>query len=149
MTQKLVVKFQKLSSEAQSPTRAHDTDAGWDLYYCGPDTEVRPLSNSKLGTGLRVEIPPGYFLQVENRSGISTKMGLIRGACVIDRFYDGEILVNLHNYTNVPVLVQSGMKVAQCLLLPVPDWSFEEAPEDYTLNSGTLRADKGFGSSGI
>lgn len=96
-----------------------------------------------------MEIPEGYFLQIENRSGVATKMGLIRGACVIDRHYSAEILVNLHNYTNVPVAIQSGMKIAQCLLLPLPEWEFEEAPSDYTLNKGTLRAEKGFGSSGI
>jgi dUTPase len=94
-------------------------------------------------------LPKGYYLQIANRSGVATKMGLLKGAEVCDFLYDGEIIVNLHNYSNVPVPVQSGMKVAQCLLLPLPDWSFEEAPEDYTLNSGTLRADKGFGSSGI
>ena len=149
MTQKLVVKFQKCSEGAVGPTRAHETDAGWDLYYCGPDTIIPSRYNAKLGTGLRVEIPAGYYLQVENRSGVATKMGLLRGACVIDRFYDGEIVVNLHNPTFLPVSVERGMKIAQCLLLPVPDWSFEEAPADYTLNKGTLRAEKGFGSSGI
>ena len=149
MTQKLVVKFQKCSEGAVGPTRAHETDAGWDLYYCGPDVTIPSGSNAKLGTGLRIELPMGYYLQIANRSGVATKMGLLKGAEICDFLYNGEIIVNLHNPSSTTVTIESGMKIAQCLLLPVPDWSFEEASADYTLNKGTLRAEKGFGSSGI
>lgn len=144
------MKFQKCTPYSISPTRAHDTDAGWDLYYSGQESRlIPPYGSTLLRTGIRVEIPEGYFLQVENRSGIASKKGLIRGATWIDRFYDGEIFVNLINPKPTAEVIEAGAKIAQCGLMPLPNWEFVEAGEDEVLNKDSERGSKGFGSSGM
>lgn len=90
-----------------------------------------------------------YSTNVPDTENYITEGGLVNKNCVIDRFYDGEIIVNLHNPTANPVQITDGMKIAQCLLLPVPNWAFEEAPPEEVLNQLSDRGAKGFGSSGI
>ncbi len=85
--QQLKVKFFKLRKNAKSPIQAHDTDAGWDVFYCPPslqqDDVIIPFGkNVVLGTGIKCEVPKGYYLEVKDRSGTATKQGLKIGACV-------------------------------------------------------------------
>lgn len=85
--QQLKVRFFKLHKNALSPTQAHDTDAGWDVYYCPKEGEEQVVSiafgrSALLGTGIKCEIPDGWYLEVKDRSGTATKQGLKIGACV-------------------------------------------------------------------
>ena len=152
--QQLKVRFFKLNPNAKSPIQAHNTDAGWDVFYCPPlnlleqEVFVPFGKNVVLGTGIKCEIPKGYYLEVKDRSGMATKQGLKIGAKVIDRFYDGEIKINLHNISGKePEIIEPFQKIAQLVLLPKPEYIWEESQVD-DLNQNSQRGEKGFGSSG-
>lgn len=151
--QQLKVRFFKLHKNALSPTQAHDTDAGWDVYYCPKEGEDQSVSiphgrNVLLGTGIKCEIPDGWYLEVKDRSGTATKQGLKIGAKVIDLGYNSELRINLHNITGNGIeKIEPFQKIAQLVLLPKPKYVWEESLID-DLNQNSQRGEKGFGSSG-
>ncbi len=139
-----------MSETAILPQKAHSTDAGFDLFYAGTEVvTIPPFGNVKLGTGWRMEIPEGWCLLIKNRSGVATKKGLLRGAELCDYLYDGEIIVNLHNPKLTPEIIEPGMKIAQFILVPVPECEIEEVDESVILNQQTKRGSGGFGSTGF
>jgi len=152
------LKFYKIREDAKLPVRAHATDAGMDLFYCpspgkyllAEDGEfwVPPRGSRVLPIGLKTEVPPGYMLEIKNKSGIASKRQLLVGACVVDPGYDGEIFVNLHNVGNETQIIQPGEKIAQAVLVPVVHCGVEEVFDDDLLNSDTDRGSGGFGSTG-
>ena len=152
------LRFYRIRSAARLPVRAYPTDAGMDLFYCPSEKEkdrlcdttdfwVPPKESRVLPTGLKVEIPPGYMLEVKNKSGIASKRQLIVGACVVDPGYDGEIFVNLHNLGSESQVIRSGEKIAQAVLVPVVHCGVEEVIDD-RLNEDSRRGSGGFGSTG-
>ena len=110
---------------ANAPTRANPSDAGLDVYYSPPPSELHravslsPGESKVLPTGLRFGVPHGYMLEVKNRSSVAAKRSLLVGACVIDSGYDGEVFINLHNVGNIPQTIEAGTKIAQVVLIPV------------------------------
>jgi len=98
------------------------------LFFCPPpkpelDSQIEtvlPFGSSIIPTGLKIEVPKGYMLEIKNKSGIASKRGLIVGACVVDRGYTGEIFVNLHNITHRNQTLHEGDKMAQAVLSPNP-----------------------------
>lgn len=142
------IRFYKTDPNAKSPSRAHDTDAGWDLYYCGPTTTVPKGQNRLLETGLKTEIPNGYFLWITNRSGMSYKQGALLGGGIIDESYNLSLKIILNNVSGLETeTIENGQKIAQCILLPLPKVEWEESLID-DLNQNSVRGEKGFGSSG-
>ena len=145
------LKFYKIRKKAKLPVRAHETDAGMDIFYCPKNNETAfsiPVGSSRvIPTGIKVEVPKGYMLEIKNKSGIASKRQLLIGACVIDPGYDGEIFINLHNVGHKVQLIEPGEKVAQAILIPVVHCGIEEVETD-TLNENTDRGDGGFGSTG-
>ena len=124
------------------PTRAHDTDAGMDL-YAAEDTPYKPGDIISVSTKVAVEIAPGYVGFVRDRSSVS-KSGLKVTAGIIDAGYTGECVVVLLNLSGQHGCVRKGSKIAQILILPVATPSIFEVGE---LGAST-RGNKGFGSSG-
>jgi len=152
------LKVYRVRPEAKLPMRAYQSDAGMDLYYC-PNGErarvireeglaVEPRQSVLIPTGLKVEVPYGFMLEVKNKSGIAFKRQLIVGACVIDPGYDGEVYVNLHNVGLKTQYLQPGDKIAQAVMTPVIHCGVEEVETDAGLNSQSLRGAGGFGSTG-
>tara|TARA_R110002110_G_scaffold395848_1_gene610530 strand:- start:220 stop:669 length:450 start_codon:yes stop_codon:yes gene_type:complete len=145
------LKFHRIRKWAKVPVRAHETDAGMDIFYCPKHHEsafsIPEGSSRVIPTGLKVEVPKGYMLEIKNKSGIASKRQLLVGACVIDPGYDGEIFINLHNTGFKVQLIEPGEKIAQAVLIPVVHCGIEEVKED-TLNKDTDRGDGGFGSTG-
>ena len=142
------IKVKKLRPDAHLPELGTPGAAGADLYAC-LDTDgqsVPPGGIVKIGTGLAMEIPAGYFGAVFARSGLSTKKGLRPGNCVgvIDSDYRGEIIVALRNDTKYDQYVANGERVAQLLILPCVSPIFMESGE----LSDTERGAGGFGSTG-
>lgn len=150
---------QLLSEFAQYPTKNYDDDAGFDL-YAAEDVEIYPGEVVKVKTDIAIAIPNGYFGLIRDRSSLGSK-GIIVTAGVIDCLYRGGILVCLGNINftspedgktfirqldivNNKYVVRRGDKIAQLLVLPVPDIKICEA--NYLVE--TERGDKGFGSSG-
>ena len=146
------LKFYKIRKAAKLPVRAHETDAGMDIFYCPMHHKEVAFSIPRVGsgvipTGLKVEVPEGHMLEIKNKSGIASKRQLLVGACVVDPGYDGEIYINLHNIGYETQIIEPGEKIAQAVLVPIIYCEPHEVFED-TLNKDTDRGDGGFGSTG-
>jgi deoxyuridine 5'-triphosphate nucleotidohydrolase len=140
------LKVKRLTESAKLPTRAHDTDAGADI-FADADVVIRPGETVKIPTGFAMEIPEGYYGQLNDRSSVGAKgLKIMGGVC--DSAYRGEILVCLCNTANGPETesyqISKGDKIAQMVLLQHESWPIEEVDE----LSDSDRGHKGFGSSG-
>ena len=141
------IKIKKLNENAKIPTRGSDYAAGYDLYACVNEMITIPAhSTVKIGTGLAIEIPNGYFGAIFARSGLATKSGLRPANCtgVCDSDYRGEYIVAIHNDTNLPRVIEPNERIAQLVVMPYLPIVFEEVNE----LSDTSRGNDGFGSTG-
>jgi dUTP pyrophosphatase len=135
----------RLRPDAQVPTRAYAGDAGIDLAAC-ERVELAPGERALVPTGLAVAIPAGYAGYVQPRSGLATEHGIsiVNTPGLVDSGYRGELLVNLLNTDpREPFVVEPGMRIAQLVVLAVPEVEpveVEELPD-------SERGDRGFGSS--
>ncbi len=152
---KMKVRVQKLHDNAKLPVRAHPTDAGMDLFFCPAPRDdipkqiesVLPHGSSLFPTGLKIEVPEGYMLEIKNKSGIASKRGLLVGACVVDRGYTGEIFVNLHNPSDRTQTIHAGQKIAQAVFVKIrEDIQIIESENIY--DKETSRGDGALGSTG-
>jgi dUTP pyrophosphatase len=128
------------------PTRAHDGDAGLDLYAADAAT-IRPGERATVATGIAVEIPDGFAGLVLPRSGLAARHGiaLVNAPGLIDSGYRGEIRVLLLNTDRTEAFIVSpGDRIAQLVLTPVATAEPVEVSELAT----TARGAGGFGSSG-
>jgi dUTP pyrophosphatase len=152
------LKVYKLRLDAKLPKRAYECDAGMDLFYC-PNGEkekvleieglpICPRASELIPTGIKVEVPYGYMLEIKNKSGIAYKRQLLVGACVVDPGYNGEVYINLHNVGMRTQYIQPGDKIAQAVLIPIIHCGVEEIIDGDQLNHATLRGTGGFGSTG-
>jgi dUTP pyrophosphatase len=127
------------------PTRAYTDDAGLDLTAC-ERVELAPGSRALVGTGLAVAIPAGHAGFVQPRSGLATKHGIsiVNSPGLIDSGYRGELKVTLLNTDlTEPFLVEPGMRIAQLVILAVPQLDLVEVDELPESERGA----RGFGSS--
>jgi dUTP pyrophosphatase len=127
------------------PTRAYAGDAGLDLSAC-ERVEVGPGERALVSTGLAVAIPAGHAGFVQPRSGLATKHGIsiVNTPGLVDSGYRGELLVNLLNTDREETfVVEPGMRIAQLVVLPVPDVELVEVDELPRSQRGV----RGFGSS--
>lgn len=141
------IKIKKLEDNAQIPTKGSKYAAGYDLYACiDRAITIAPHTTEKIGTGLAVEIPHGYFGAVFARSGLATKKGLrpANAVGVCDEDYRGEYIVALHNDMDEPMTVEPFERIAQLVILPYLSVEFKEVNE----LSDTDRGSNGFGSTG-
>lgn len=142
------IQIKKLKENAMLPTRGSSAAAGYDLYACTEhDVTIESHTTAKIGTGLAVAVPEGYFGAVFARSGLAAKEGLRPANCVgvCDADYRGEYIVALHNDTDTPRTVHSGDRIAQLVILPFLPAEFDEVDE----LDETARGAGGFGSTGI
>jgi dUTP pyrophosphatase len=141
------LRFIKLSEKATLPTRAHDNDAGLDL-YAAEGARMPPGARVSVGTGLAVAVPEGLAGLVLPRSGLALKHGitLINSPGLIDPGYRGEVRVVLLNTDQtMDYHCTPGDRIAQLLLVPIATASPLQADE---LDAST-RGEGGFGSSGL
>jgi len=135
----------RLHEEAVVPERAYAGDAGLDLAAC-ERVELGPGQRALVGTGLAVAIPQGYAGFVQPRSGLAARHGLsvVNSPGLVDSGYRGELRVVLLNTdTSKPFVVEPGMRIAQLVVLPVPEVELVEVDE----LPGSERGVRGFGSS--
>jgi len=141
----------RLDRDLPMPARAHDGDAGVDL-YSALDVELAPGQRALVPTGIAVAIPHGMVGLVHPRSGLAARVGLsiVNSPGTIDAGYRGEIKVALINLDpETLIVVHRGDRIAQLLVqrveLPelVEVTSFDEAGL-----ADTSRGDGGHGSSG-
>jgi dUTP pyrophosphatase len=138
--------IRRLREDAVVPERAYDGDAGLDLAAC-ERVELGPGERAVVGTGLAVAIPEGYAGFVQPRSGLADRHGIsiVNSPGLIDSGYRGELKVILLNTDReTPFVVEYGMRIAQLVVLPIPELELvetDELPE-------TERGVRGHGSSG-
>lgn len=132
----------KLDEGAKMPTRAHNSDAGLDLY--AKETKLVPARGSAIfDTGVHVEIPRGATGLVLSKSGLNVKHGLTSEG-VIDAGYTGSIVVKLYNNSKADYTVNEGDKISQLVIVPI----FIPVLEIVDELEETERGENGFGSSG-
>jgi len=131
-----------LDPGAYIPTRAHQFDAGYDI-YSREDAVIFQNSSGTFDTGVHVEIPVGYVGFLKSKSGLNVKSG-IQSEGVIDAGYTGSIRVKLYNHGSQAVEIKKGQKISQLVLLPIitPDLEVVDSLE------ATERGNGGFGSTG-
>lgn len=133
----------KLEPWAICPTRAHDTDAGLDL-YATEDKLVPCCGGSALfDTGVHVQLPPFTAGFLKSKSGLNVKHG-ITSEGVIDVGYTGSIVVKLYNYSDTAYRVRRGDKISQLVVVDIHLPSIQIVDE----LDETERGDGGFGSTG-
>jgi dUTP pyrophosphatase len=140
------LRFIKLSEKATLPTRAHDSDAGLDL-YAAEGARIVPGARVSVGTGLAMAVPEGLAGLVLPRSGLALKAGvtLLNSPGLIDPGYRGEVRILLVNTDQtIDFHVKPGDRIAQLLLVPIATASPLEADALDT----SARGAGGFGSSG-
>lgn len=137
------VQVQLLNENATVPTKAHDEDAGFDL-YSSVDLNILPKSRAVINTSIAIAMPSNFAGLIWPRSGLSVKHGIDVLAGVVDSGYRGEILVCLYNTSNDTVEIHTGDRIAQIIFQEVPRVSLSV---NATLGS-SQRGSNGFGSTG-
>ena len=158
------IKIKKLSKSAITPSRANESDAGYDLYAV-QDMVIGPMEKLIVPTGISIEIPNGYYGRVAPRSGLAVKNSIDVLAGVIDSGYRGEIGVVLINLNLPEVLfnrnkkstayesafgsrnkfsISKGDRIAQLIIEKCHEIQWVE-----TELSDTERGEGGYGSSGV
>jgi dUTP pyrophosphatase len=128
------------------PTRAHEGDAGLDLYACEA-AHIGPGERWGVGTGVGVQIPEGHAGLVLPRSGLARDHGiaLVNSPGLIDAGYRGELRVLLLNTDPAETFrVEPGDRIAQMVLVPIA----LAVPVEVEALAASDRATGGFGSSG-
>lgn len=141
----------RLDRELPLPSRAHDGDAGVDL-FSAEDVELGPGQRALVPTGIAVAIPYGMVGLVHPRSGLAARVGLsiVNSPGTIDAGYRGEIKVALINLDSAtPIVIRRGDRIAQLLVqrIELPEL-VEVASFDEAGLADTTRGDGGHGSSG-
>ena len=132
----------KLDKGAIMPTRAHEIDAGLDIY--AREAQIVPARESAtFDTGVHVEIPVGAVGMLKSKSGLNVKYGLTSEG-VIDAGYTGSIVVKLYNNSGYDYAVNAGDKISQLVIMPILTPPLELVEELET----TERGAGGFGSTG-
>lgn len=148
MNEPFIAEIKKLRPDAIIPERGSFYAAGYDLSACiSNKVTVEPGTCVKIGTGLAITPPAGYFGAIFARSGMATKRGLRPSNCVgvCDEDYTGEYIVALYNDSDVEQVIYPGDRIAQLVFLPYLDVEFKEVNE----LEETDRADGGFGHTGV
>lgn len=136
--------FKKLSELAKAPYRAHDHDAGLDLFSVSLNKED---GFWEYGTGISISIPQGFVGLLFPRSSISKTNHFLRNSVgVIDSGYTGEVKIRMSPGQNNDLDYKIGDKIGQLLVLEIPSLDIEETKEDF---KKTSRGNSGFGSSDI
>lgn len=141
------IEIKKLNENAVIPTRGSEQAAGYDLYAATDEPiTILPHETAKIGTGLAIAVPDGYFGAIFARSGLASKQGLRPANCVgvADSDYRGEYIVALHNDTDFERTIAPKERIAQLVVMPYLAVEFEEVSE----LSETERGAGGFGSTG-
>jgi dUTP pyrophosphatase len=139
--------FNKMSEITKiDPRIEFDFNTGYlKNIFIGPGEEIL------IPSGIKVRVPKGHAIKIENKSSIATVKDLIVGACIIDQDYEGEVLINLHNVSNKKIAVlQPNDKMCQMVLYKIdtPEIEEVETPTELFKGIDSDRKDGGFGSTG-
>ena len=130
-----------------TPRYASAKAAGCDVYAdIEDDIVIKPQQYCAVPTGMRLEIPDGYEVQVRPRSGLALNhgIGILNAPGTIDADYRGEVKVILFNFSDVPFTIKKGDRIAQLVFAHVAQAEFVKTDK---LNE-TQRGSGGFGHTG-
>jgi dUTP pyrophosphatase len=144
-----VIKLPHYDESFELPFYATEGAAGADIRACIPEKKsitIKPGERVLVPTGLKLEIPLGYEVQVRPRSGLSLKSALlvVNSPGTIDCDYRGEVNIILGNFGNSDYVIEHGLRVAQLVIAPVLQAQYRVV--DFL--SETSRGEGGFGSTG-
>jgi dUTP pyrophosphatase len=141
-----MLKIDMVFEQGCHPEKAHITDAGFDLRSNAQDFTIEPGAKRMIGTGVRMDIPEGFVGIIAPRSGLGSKFEIVLANTVgvIDAHYTGEIKLAMVNKGKVKLEIAKFDRIAQLLLLPVPEVQFTIVKE----LKESDRGEKGHGSSG-
>lgn len=142
----MLAKISRTDKDVEFPKYATSESAGFDV-AANEDLTVGAKEVKLIRTGLIIQAPAQHFLMLAARSSLPLKKGLIisNGIGVVDRDYCGpedEIRLSVYNFTDNPVEVKKGERLAQGLFLPVDQVEWLETENIKTESRG------GFGTSG-
>ena len=140
--------FTVLREGAKLPEYKSEGAAGADICACldSPVT-LKPMERHLIPTGISVQIPEGYELQLRPRSGLALQYGItvLNAPGTIDSDYRGELLALLINLGDKDFTVNNGERIAQIVLAAVARADFQKTES----LSETLRGSSGYGSTGV
>ena len=142
-----MVVFVKVSPNAILPEYKSEEAAGADLHaYLEEPIVLKPFSRSLIPTGISVELPKGYEMQVRPRSGLALNYGItvLNAPGTVDSDYRGELKVLLINLGREDFVIKNGDRIAQAVISRISQAEFKEV----TSLSKTERGDAGYGSTG-
>jgi len=145
----ITIEVELIHKEAKFPSFAFPSDSGFDLFST-QEISIGPFGRVAIPTGLKINFPKGFEIQVRTKSGLALNQGLmvLNSPGTVDQGYTGEIIVPLFNANPHEVKIPIGMKVAQAVLCPVINGeiiNFEKVDKIGEKDRGN----KGFGSTGI
>lgn len=143
---KLEIKLQCKGGASPPAYQSHGA-SGADVRALLKETVIlAPGKRALIPTGLSVEIPPGFEIQVRPRSGLALKEGLaiLNSPGTIDADYRGEIKIVLFNAGQNPIFIEPQMRIAQLVLAPVLHMTFITSALDTS-----ARGKGGFGQTGL
>jgi dUTP pyrophosphatase len=147
--ERVTIRFKRLDHfKGDLPQYATTGASGLDVRACIDEPVVlNPMERMALPTGLSVEIPRGFEIQVRPRSGLAVMKGLsvVNAPGTVDADYRGEVKVILINLGQEPITIQDQERIAQLVVCPV----IQADLEDVTDLSETERGAGGFGSTGV
>ena len=141
------LRIKKLNPSAVIPSYGSASAAGADLYACeGGEVTIKSGETKLIHTGIAMEIPDGFVGLVYARSGIAVKRGLAPAnkVGVIDSDYRGEIMVAIHNHSDIEQTIADAERIAQIVIAPYLTVDFVETEK----LDETERGAGGFGSTG-
>lgn len=147
--QKMKVEYSQSNEDSIDPEYAYPTDSGFDLFST-EEVEIESFGRSLIPTGLHIDIPDGYEVQVRSKSGLALKQGLmvLNSPGTVDQGYTGEIQVIIFNANNLTTTIKKGQKIAQAVISPVVSGKWIKLTKVNNINNKD-RGEKGFGSTGI
>jgi len=138
------IKYKKLVENALVPAQMNPGDAGWDVRAVNRII-LSPYNIIKVRTGIAVEIPHGYEIQIRGKSGPAIEKGFViaQGIGTIDSGYRGEVYIILKNGRPYTTVIESGEMLAQFVVKEIPEVTWKEVK---TLNE-SVRGTDGLGEA--
>ncbi len=141
-------KVHVLNENKQLPEYKTSGAAAMDI-YCNGGVYLAPMQVEIVDTGLFIEVPEGYEVQIRPRSGLACEgITVLNSPGTIDSDYRGEVKVIMMNFGRHPYIFQSGDRIAQMVLSKVEQIEWEEVQHIEELTT-TERGTHGFGSTGV
>lgn len=144
---KITIDF--VSTNEKELSYAYESDSGFDL-YSNEEVKIPAFGRALIPTGISVDLPQDYEIQVRSKSGLAINQGLmvLNSPGTVDEGYTGEIKVIIFNTNNHEFVITKGMKVAQAVVARCITGRWVRLNKVDKIEDKD-RGSKGFGSTGI